>query len=162
MRYFIIVCGAIITLASSAYSWFPGFIQNSKSYQGSSSTINIASGTIQTPVLGQIELTPDYETLIASQTSITPSSTSSFMILGSTQNVTIGAGASGNASISTTSINVGHYLILTSTSVTVTMPAGSGHYLVGVSSPVNLVKDSVLSVIYNGNYWICISSNSIQ
>lgn len=105
-----------------------------------------------------------FQTIVSSvTTTVTP--TSSFMILtstGSNQSTlnTIWRPAPGEALISVATASVGDYLIITSTSTgVIRFPMGATHFVVGASSPTQLSANDSLSFVFDGNYWVMISSS---
>jgi hypothetical protein len=86
-------------------------------------------------------------------------STSSFLVCTATEAVTFVPGNTG-PTIATATASAGDYLVITSTATdTITFPVGATHYVVGASSPTLLNTNDALSFIFDGSYWVMISSS---
>jgi hypothetical protein len=63
------------------------------------------------------------------------------------------------APISTTTAVAGQYLILTTTCTNgLTFATGTAHYIIASSSPMVIGTNKALTMIFNGTYWICLST----
>ena len=81
--------------------------------------------------------------------------TSSYVQLTSTAAYTL----TGFPKLSTTSVATGTYVMLTSTSTAnVIMPVSAADYVIGVSSPAHITTNDHIGLIFNGTYWVIISS----
>lgn len=85
----------------------------------------------------------------------------SFIVLSANQAIAVSTQiAAGTALFSTATANAGDYLTVTSTATNViVIPVGVTHYVAGSSSPTQINTNDVLSYIFDGNYWVQVSSS---
>jgi hypothetical protein len=121
---------------------------------GSVTTLNVSGVQTNTGIRIQ---TPQVKALINAVTeSITP--TSSFVMFNATGTVTLNA--TSDIFISTIGAVRGQYLVLTTTGTgSVIFPTGTSHYIIGASSPTEIGQNDTLSLMFNGTYWVCVSSS---
>ena len=148
-----------VSLGSSALQFNALYLSGTATCGDISITDDLTIGDKLT-VTGLANLGVSYETLISSVTSnqITPNS--SFIVLQSTATNEVVVDLVAGAVISTTTATTGDYIILTSTqSFGFRFPSGTTHCLVNVSSPVVVGQYDTITAVFNGSYWVVVSSS---
>jgi hypothetical protein len=148
-----LVCALVVSVFVLA-AWFPNYVRNTSIYQGAQSVINIETATIENVDFGS------YETATSSAgVTITPAG--SFVVLDSTGGaITMTA----TPVFSTTSVNTGHYMIVTSTDQIVTI--SSATYATALIRTPDLITQigpgTMNTFIFDGTYWLHVSSSNFE
>ena len=149
-----------IDLGSSTYEFKDLYITGTANIDTLAADVLTVSGDVT--ATGILNTGSSVVMLFSSKTtSITPTTT--FVIVTSTDlagNTTRIKTTPGSALISTASASVGDWLVITSTAKgTIQFPVGASHYVVAPSSPGHLATNDTMSLIFDGNYWVQVSSS---